>query len=501
MQQYVLGIDIGTGSTKAVAIGFDGKPLATAQHYYTVKSPKPGYAEQNPQLIIDAFIACVTDVTGKIGSPAAVSFSSAMHSVIPVDEGGTALSDMIIWADARSQLIAERIRASADGAGIYRTSGTPIHAMTPLCKLIWLRENKPELFKRTFKFISIKEYIWYRLFGDYQIDHSIASATGLFDITTLNWNPKACKLAGIDAGQLSKPVSTTYYRTNLKASLAAMLHLDTQVPFVIGSSDGCCANLGSFVSTPEVASLTIGTSGAVRITSPQPVFDNEAMIFNYLLDEKSFVCGGAVNNGGSALQWLIKTFFNSGVAGHQEYDTFFTEAASVPAGSEGLIFLPYLNGERAPLWDTRAGGVYFNMRQHHNQAHFLRAGLEGICFALNDVVQTLERSSVPIKQIHISGGFINSPFWTQLLADITGKDLIIVQQEDASALGAIFLAARALALPFTVMQPPVAERITIKTNQVNHESYRKSFIIFKKLYMALKDLMLEVSESDFDQQE
>ncbi len=493
MQQYVLGIDIGTGSTKSVAIGFKGNSLGIAQHYYPVNNPKPGYAEQDPQLILEAFISCIVDITRKLGPPAAVSFSSAMHSVIPVDENGKALNDMIIWADARSQSVAERIRASADGLLIYRTCGTPIHAMTPLCKLIWLQENEPDLFHRTSKFISIKEYIWYHLFGVYQVDHSIASATGLFDITTLQWNTRACRLAGISSGNLSEPVSTTFYRTGLNAGLAAMLKLNEHTPFVIGSSDGCCANLGSFINKPDIASVTIGTSGAVRITSPKPVIDEGAMIFNYLLAEKTFVCGGAVNNGGSAVQWLIKTFLNIARPGHKEYDELFAQAATAPAGSEGLIFLPYLNGERAPIWDTHAGGVYFNMRQHHNQAHFLRAGLEGICYALYDVLQTLEQSSAPIRQIHISGGFINSPLWTQLLADITGKQLVIIQQEDASALGAIFLAARALALPNTIMQPPAGERIVIKPDTARHESYQKTFKLYKKLYTHLKELMREVS--------
>jgi len=497
MQPHLLGIDIGTGSTKAVAVDFNGLAVDMSQHFYPVKSPQPGYSEQDPELILEAFISCITDIVKKTGqAPYAISLSSAMHSVIMVDDNGKALADMMTWADARSEGIAQKLRDSAEGSGIYHTSGTPIHAMTPLCKLMWLRENQGELFASTHKFISIKEYIWYQLFNEFQIDYAIASATGLFDIKKLAWNAEACTLAGITPYKLSEPVNTTYKRTGLNTSLLKSLKLNEDTAFIIGASDGCCANLGSFVTTPGIASLTIGTSGAVRITSPQPVYNYEAMIFNYLLDEKTFVCGGAVNNGGIALNWLIKSFLDKKMPGQTDYEAVFNTIATIPAGSDGLIFLPYLYGERAPLWDTKSCGVFFNIKPQHTQAHFLRAGLEGICFALNDVLQTVEKSSAPIHQLNISGGFITSIVWTQMLADITGKKLAIVQQEDASAIGAVFLAMNALNLNSTGQQQAVNKELSIIPNQLNHQTYSNSFLIFKKLYYDLKDTMHWVHDMD-----
>jgi gluconokinase len=490
MQNYLLGIDIGTGSTKAVAVGFNAEPIGISQHYYPVKSPQPGYSEQDPDVIFEAFTNCIIDIVKKLGHPPyAVSLSSAMHSVIPVDANGNALADMITWADARSEDIAQKLRDSAQGADIYKTSGTPIHAMTPLCKLIWLRENQNLLFTAAHKFISIKEYIWFRLFNIFQVDYAIASATGLFDIIQLTWNPEACALAGISKDKLSDPVNTTYQRADLNSKLATALNINANTPFIIGASDGCCANLGSFVNSPSVASLTIGTSGAVRITSKQPVYNYQAMVFNYLLDEKTFVCGGAVNNGGIALNWLIKTFLNKQLPDHDDYDAVFSQIATVAAGSEGLIFLPYLYGERAPLWDTKSCGTFFNIKPQHTQAHFLRAGLEGICFALNNVLQTLEQSSASINQLNISGGFISSAVWTQMLADITGKRLAIVQQEDASAIGAVFLAMDALELPQPSQAHAIDEKPMIIPDENAHETYKKSFLIFKKLYVDLKETM------------
>ena len=487
MQAYLLGIDIGTGSTKAVAFNLDGQFIAQSQHYYPIESPRPGYSEQNPELIYKAFAACVNDVVNKIGCrPQAISFSSAMHSVIPVDADGNALASMITWADARSETIAQNLRGTPQGQYLYNTCGTAIHAMSPLCKIIWLRENKPQLFAETHKFIGIKEYIWYKLFNIFELDYAIASATGLFNIKQLHWDETALGLAGITKNQLSNPVNTTYKRSNLVPQAAKSLALNADTMFIIGASDGCCANLGSYV-TGDAASLTIGTSGAVRITSQQPVFNFDAMVFNYLLNENTFVCGGAINNGGIVLQWLLKTFLDKWLPGHNEYDEAFGQMESIPAGSEGLIFLPYLYGERAPLWDTKSCGVFFNIKPQHTQAHFLRAGLEGICFALNNVLQTLAGSSSPIHQLNISGGFITSNVWTQMLADITGKKLVIAQQEDASALGAIFLAMDALGIIRN--QQAIDPETIINPDYNNREVYDINFQVFKTLYVDLKDTM------------
>ena len=285
MEPYILGIDIGTGSTKGVAVGLNGKVLASSQHRYPIMQPQPGYNEQDPNLIWKAFVSCVQDVVKELkDAPQALSFSSAMHSLILVDEGGKALNNMITWADTRSEKIAQHLRDSDEGEAIYRQTGTPIHPMSPLCKLIWLKDNEHELFEKAAKFISIKEYIWYKLFNKFQVDYSIASATGLFDIIKLQWSAEACGLAGVNTGKLSEPVNTNYVQKELLPQMATLLGIPSTTPFVIGASDGCCANLGSHVMDNGTAALTIGTSGAVRITTSQPVYDYQAMHFNYLLN-------------------------------------------------------------------------------------------------------------------------------------------------------------------------------------------------------------------------
>lgn len=490
MEPYFVGIDIGTGSTKAIAITLTGANVASCQYYYEVNSPKPGWSEQDPEQIFGAFKKCLASmVKSNSTPPLAISLSCAMHSLICVDEKGKALYPMITWADSRSEEIALQLKQSANAESVYKTTGTPIHAMSPLCKIIWLRKHKTDLFNATFKFISIKEYIWFKLFNEFNVDYSIASATGLFDIVDLNWSTAACELAGIKPGMLSKPVNTNYLKNWSYSKLTGKVKHDWKTKFVIGASDGCCANKGSFITAGGVASLTIGTSGAVRITSNRPIYNFKSMTFNYLLDEKLFVCGGAVNNGGIALKWLISTFLSKKELKPKDYENAFNQIAGINAGSDGLIFLPYLYGERAPIWNTYTSAVYFNIKPEHTKAHFLRAGLEGICYALFDVLHSLEEASESIDHINISGGFINSNEWTKILADITNKKLSIVQTEDSSAMGAIFIAMELMGYDLKAFEKNSAKGRDILPNKLNHNIYQANFLIYKRIYDDLKSTM------------
>lgn len=482
--KYILGIDIGTGSTKAVALDLSYQPVGSCQQHYPTFSPLPGYSEQDPETIWMAFVECINEMVNKMGAaPEVIGLSSAMHSIIAVDAAGAALAPMMTWADARSADIAEQMRATDAGMKIYGATGTPIHAMSPLSKLIWLRENQRKLFDAAYKFISIKEYIWYRLFNEYRIDHSIASCTGLFDLENLNWNTNAMQMAKIDPARLSRPVCTDYRRKGL-SPLAAMLFGVQDVAFVIGASDGCLANLGSHATEPGVAAITIGTSGAVRVASRKPA-SNPSMTFSYILDEQTYICGGPVNNGGIVLQWLLKNVFGKETPNPEDYDNLFKLIKSIPAGSEGLIFLPYLNGERSPVWDASASGGFFGLKLQHGQGHLARAVLEGICYALNQVLVTLEQYTGHIHQINVSGGFVHSEVWMQLLADVTGKPLILMHTEDASAIGVAYLAAKATGLTNEYPQPEPTEKAIMPDLQT-HEIYRKGFKVYSKLYPALK---------------
>ncbi|MES2062030.1 MAG: gluconokinase [Bacteroidota bacterium] len=486
MQNYFVGIDLGTGSTKAVAVDAAGKTIATAQSYYPTNTPRPGYSEQNPDLIWRAFLNCISKIiTNLKQAPAAISFSSAMHSIMPVDEKGNSLADAMLWSDSRSADIALKIRNSADGEDIYRHTGTAIYAMSPLCKITWLGENSPELFTKAHKFISVKEYVWFKLFGTFEVDYSIASAMGMFDILELKWYHKACALAGVDGTRLSTPVDTGYKRYLSSADILPGIGTDTA--FVIGASDGCCANLGGNAVREGVGALTIGTSGAVRVGGKAPVYNYQAMTFNYLLKAGTFICGGAVNNGGAAVDWLLKSFLKLDTVTDETYKQLFKAIDTVKPGSDSLVFLPYLYAERAPIWDAKSSGAFININFKHQQQHFLRAALEGICFALNDVLNAVERPEQPIEEIVVSGGFISSATWVQVLADITGKKLVLLQSGDASAIGAIYLAMEALGVDIKEMVGnEAAGSVVISPNNEAHAVYSKIFPVYKKLYSDIR---------------
>jgi gluconokinase len=489
MNNYFVGVDLGTGSTKAIGLAIDGTVLCTAQFYYTTNNPQPGFSEQNPCLIWDAFVSCINIITAKVGyGPSAISFSAAMHSILPVNRKGEPLAYAILWSDARSGEIAQNIRNSTQGENIYRHTGTAIYAMSPLCKLIWMRENQINLFNIAYKFISIKEYIWHRLFGVFEVDYSIASATGLFDILDLEWFADSLLLAGISSEKLSAPVNTGHKRF-LSAVNNLLEGVTTATAFIIGASDGCCANLGGGAVGNGIAALTIGTSGAIRVGSEVPVYNYRAMTFNYLLNKNTFICGGAVNNGGAAVDWLLKSFLKITNVTDETYTELFADITTIKPGSDGLIFLPYLYAERAPVWDAKSSAAFLNVNFTHQQSHFLRAALEGICFALCDVMKAIETPEQPIKEVVISGGFISSPVWVQMLADITGKKLVIQQADDASAVGAIYLAMEALGLNVSKINEDAQDRIEIEPDAKNHETYSRIFAVYQTLYRNLKESM------------
>ncbi|HEY5408992.1 MAG TPA: gluconokinase [Ginsengibacter sp.] len=496
MKQYVIGVDIGTGSAKAVAVNNEGKPVAASQVYYKTNSPQPGYSEQDPEIIWNAFVECIKDTATKMDQvPSAVSISSAMHSLLVVNKENIAITPLITWEDTRSEKIAGDLRASPEAESIYRATGTPIHSMTPLCKIKWMKENEKEIFEKAFKFISIKEFIWFRLFNKYEIDYSIASATALFNIENLKWNKPSLEFCGINQSQLSEPVTTDFIRAEIKGEIAATLHIPQNTRFCIGASDGCLANLGSDAVGQGTAALTIGTSGAVRIACSRPILNYSAMIFNYVLDDSTFISGGPVNNGGNVLKWMFQTFLNNSSPTDNDYENIFEQIEKIPPGSEGLIFLPYLYGERAPIWDERACGVFFGIRSLHTSAHFFRAALEGICFALNNILEIIESSASILQQINVSGGFVHSKIWMQILADITGKDLCLVQTEDASSVGAALLGLKAIEIisDYTSLNDKSNDKI-IEPVKISVDIYKKHYSIFKNLYEPLKEAMHKLYE-------
>lgn len=489
-QSYVLGLDIGTGSVKAVALTQTGKVLHSKQVFYVT----PAKTEQDIELIWQAFVQCIRETIAVLQTPPhAIGLSSAMHSILAVDKRGQPLTKAILWSDTRSTEIATALRGTELGEQLYLATGTPVHAMSPLCKIRWWQENDVTTFSAAHKFISIKEAIWHRLFGEFVIDYSLATATGLFHHRQLRWEPSALLFAGIAAEKLSHPVPVTYQKNNLPPELAIELGLPAGIPFFIGASDGCLANLGSLCLSSGLAAVTIGTSGAVRITTKNPVQKPEQMIFNYLLEENTYISGGAINNGGNVFQWLLNNLF----AGHTSVKTFddlFRLLGSVNAGSDGLLFLPYLHGERAPIWDERSCGVYFGLKAGHGLSHMARAAAEGVGFALYQILSVLEEACGPVQQLRVSGGLVEASVIMQLLADITNKEVVVQQTDDASAIGAALLVLKESGMIADYHAVHWEGGQVYVPNRQHSERYQALFPVYKKLYPLLKDTMHSIPQ-------
>ncbi|WP_262245463.1 gluconokinase [Parapedobacter soli] len=491
----IIGVDIGTSGTKAVAFRASAGMLVQEQVDYPLLNPRAGWLEQEPAVLFNAVIKAIAGVVRKARQHDSyveclgIGFSSAMHGLIAMDEQGQPLTNCITWADMRSAAIASQLKNTAEGLDIYLKTGTPIHPMSPLCKLVWLREHMPEVFKASGKFISIKEYVFLRLFGRYVVDESIASATGLFDIHTFRWYSPALSLAGISTEQLSEPVPITYKLAGLDEQLAGDMGIAPDTPFVVGGSDGCLANLGAGAVAPGEAAVSIGTSGAIRMVAETPQTDNKARTFCYVLTNRRFVVGGAVNSGGMVFRWYRDNFGPDTESSDGAYQALVAEASAIQPGADGLLFLPYLAGERAPHWNANAKGLFFGVQLHHTRAHFTRAVLEGITYGMYSVGKVLEELAGPIQIIHANGGFAQAPFWVQLLADVFNRRVVVSKEsvQDA-AKGACMVVLDALegVEGFDVSEHSSA-KVSYEPDARAHRRYMEHFEVFERLYDRVKD--------------
>jgi gluconokinase len=390
--------------------------------------------------------ACIAAVAGASAPArvAAVAFSAAMHSLLAVDAAGAPLTRSITWADNRAAAWAERIRADGNGAAIHRRTGTPIHPMSPLAKLVWLRHEQPALHAAAARFVGVKELVFHRLFGRWIVDHSIASATGLLELETLDWDAEALALAGVTPQRLSAPVPTRHVVAGLAPEEAARLRLPADTPFVVGANDGVLSNLGLAAIHPGEVALTIGTSGALRTTVDRPLVDPAGRSFCYALTERRWVVGGPVNNGGEVLRWLREGLARAEcdaavAAGGDPYEALDAIAARVPAGAGGLLFHPFLAGERAPWWDASLRGSYFGLAPQHRTEHMVRAAYEGVILNLHAILGIVESLVGPARRILATGGFARSPTWRQIVADVFGREVVIPDDHESSCLGAAVL--------------------------------------------------------------
>lgn len=494
---YLIGVDLGTTATKAVLFDAAGNVLASANYGYPLYRDETGMAEEDLDEIFTAVVDALRDVARQIdfdnGTLRAVSFSSAMHALIGFDKDWEPLTRVITWADTRAVAYTEELKATGLGQEIYSKTGTPIHPMAPLSKLMWLKAEQKATFAQAAHYLGIKEYIFHRLFGTNKMDLSLASGTGLYNIFEKKWDEQALQVAGVTADQLPEVVSPYAMETTLKDEYAKVIGIPADTPFVYGAGDGPLSNLGVNAIQPGVAAITIGTSGAIRVVTDKPVIDPKGRTFTYALDEDHWVVGGPVNNGGDVFRWVRDNLFDAEkstahLLGKNEYDLLTEIAANVDAGADGLLFHPYLGGERAPIWDANARGSFFGLTHGHTRAHMVRAVLEGIVFNIYMVALALEEVVGDLKAIQATGGFARSPLWRQIMADIFEQSLTVPQAFESGALAATLMAQKALGMvdDLAVIEKMVGEAHTYAPNPATHTVYRELAPIFIRLSRQLQ---------------
>ncbi|WP_378954528.1 gluconokinase [Pelosinus sp. sgz500959] len=503
--QKIIGIDIGTTGSRAVIYCQDGTTIGSQSVEYPLHTPQAAWAEQDPEEILQGVLKVLKEaITEAKLSPhdiAGICFSSVMHSVIPVDTNGKPLDRMQTWADSRAQDYIGKIKASDDANTIYFKTGCPIHPMYPLFKIIWFKNERPELFAQTAKFIGIKEYICHRLFGKYLVDESIASATAIYNLHTRTWDQDLLDMIGITADRLAEVLPTTHIERNINPEIAAMLGISPDTAIILGASDGVLSTLGSGAVKPGQVTAMIGTSGAVRMIVDKPQADEKQRTWCYNLAGDTWVLGGALSNGGVAFRWARDKFAatEQRVAeklGLDAYEILGRYAEQKPAGCEGLIMLPLFSGERAPHYNANARGVLFGLNLNHGKRHLVRATLEGIIYRMFSIFKSLEEVAGSVNEIRVGGSFTRSRVWVQIMADVFGRVIQVPGEPEGSAFGAAVLGMYALGMINDLKD--VEKFITIKEsyypNEENREIYQRLFGIYERVYWNLQNEFEEIAE-------
>lgn len=498
----IITIELGTNAVRIFAFDLNGAVIGSMKGYYPTFYSQTDYCEQDPEQIFITMLYVLKNLMNekihvKKYKVASICFSSSMHSMLTVDKNGVPLGNAFTWADNRAKKEAREIRESTLADTMYNSTGTPLHPMSPLLKIAWLRKNDPQKFKQAGKFLSIKSYVIHQLTGEYMIDYSLACATGMLNIHTIQWEKEALNYAGISQEQLPQLVPVFTSAGTLKKAYQNSLGLSADTKILIGSSDGCMATLGAGIWNSDKATITVEDSSAVRVVGNKMLHDEKKRVFNYLITEDCFVSGGPSNSGGGIFEWYAKQFgdFTGAYDIESCMSTLLEESTKVTPGSEGLLFLPYLLGERAPIWNPDARGMYFGINIKHEKQHFVRATIEGIIYEIYSIGKMV-REHRNIKGLSVNGSFATIPLCAQMIADMFNEPVYVTKNLNSVSVGAFLLAATEMGI-FKSLDEAAAQVQTEKTYtpmENQHATYMKYFEIFESLSNKLSDEFTRIAE-------
>lgn len=449
---YLVGIDIGTESSRAAVIDEDGMVVAVASRKQTMETPNPGWAVQTPSLWWDNTLANLRELSKALGDKvreiAAIGVCGQMHAPVSIDSKGDLIDYPVqLWCDKRQSLGFKGIGEERAAALFKRTANVPSPAWMGF-KIQWIKESLPDVYGRTWKFIGSKDLINYRLTGEIATDPSEASGTYLYNPHREGWDPVLIKELGLDGDKLPSIIDSAEVVGKLKEEISTEVGLPSGIPVVAGGGDMLCTLLGAGITRPGLACDTSGTASIYSTLNPTPIWDPRVHNLRHVI--AGWIAFGILDSGGGSFRWFKDQFGQLEAAcaakeGVSPYALLCEQADRVPPTAEDLFFLPYLQGERA-LGTPNSKGVVFGITSKHTKAHLVRALLEGVTFDLRQTAEIVERLGQSVEEVRTIGGGAQSPVWSQIKADIYGRRVVTLQAFEGGVLGAAILAGHAVDL-------------------------------------------------------
>jgi xylulokinase len=503
---YVIGIDVGTTGTKTILMDEQGNVAARALAEYPLLSPKPGWAEQDPEQWWQACVDTLCDVMTSSGvdarDVAGIGLTGQMHGAVFLDRNNNVVRPPILWCDQRTAEQCEFITAKIGAARLIELVCNPALTGFTAPKILWLKQNEPEKYSEVVKVLLPKDYIRFKLTGEFATEVSDASGTLLFDVTNRRWSTEVMSELDIPADFMPQCYESPEVSGKLSADVAGRVGLKPGTPVVGGGGDQAAGAVGNGIVRQGVISSTVGTSGVVFAFSDKVTLDPQGRVhtFCHAVPGAWHVMGVMLSAGGS-LRWYRDTFALEEKAlaassGRDPYEHITEQAGTAPVGSEGLIFLPYLTGERTPHADPHARGVFFGLSLRHTKAHAARAILEGVAYGMRDSLEIIKGMGVPITEIRASGGGARSRLWRQIQADVNGVAMVTINVDEGPAYGAALLAAVGAGLFGSVEEAcdaTISVRDKVEPNAEAGRIYEKYYCVYRNLYTDLKPRFRDVS--------